>query len=158
MTQEMISASTASRVGGDQQSTRAKLTAAERANEALRLRLLGNSFRQIAEQLGYANGGGAHKAVSKALKSVTRENATELREQELQRLDMSQRAIMGQVLRGNLGAIDRFLKIIDQRAKLTGLYDSIVDTGIEEFKSVLKQWTEQLVEDESEHDEKESSE
>lgn len=143
--------------GGDRHTAAARKSTAERANEALRLRILGNSFETIAKKAGYANRSGAHKAVSRALKNITRENATELREQELQRLDIAQLAIMGQVIAGNFGAVDRLIKIVDQRAKLTGLYENVADSGVEEFKSVLREWRQSLDGDDLDDDDEESS-
>lgn len=131
-------------VGGDRHSTSARHAAAQRQNEALRLRLARMSYRQIAQRVGYANPGSAHRAVEKALKSIPRENATALRTLEVETLDAAQLAIMPQVLRGDLVAVDRLLKIIDQRARLVGLYDSTADSGVDEFKAVLIQWRRSL--------------
>ncbi|WP_434811855.1 hypothetical protein [Microbacterium sp. bgisy189] len=134
-------------VGGDRHSTSARHAAAQRQNEALRLRLARMSYRQIAQRVGYANPGSAHRAVEKALKSIPRENATALRTLEVETLDAAQLAIMPRVLRGDLVAVDRLLKIIDQRARLFGLYENTTDSGVEEFKAVLVQWRRSLVAD-----------
>jgi hypothetical protein len=50
-----------------------------------------------------------------------REPAQELITLELERLDMATRAIAHQVEKGSLRAIDRWLRIMDRRAKLLGL-------------------------------------
>jgi hypothetical protein len=126
--------------GGDRNSVSARYTAAQRADEALRLRMLRLPYRDIAKRVGYANPGSAHRAVERALKNLPRENATALRTQELEALDVAQRAIMRMVLTGHLGAIDRMLRLMDARARLAGLYAIPNDSGVDEFKTVLKAW------------------
>lgn len=130
--------------GGDRHSAPARLTAAQRADEALRLRLLRLPYRTIAERVGYASPSSAYRAVERALKNLPRENATALRDQELEALDVAQRSIMRMVLTGHLGAIDRMLRIMDSRARLAGLYAMPADTGVDEFKTVLTAWAAQI--------------
>lgn len=126
--------------GGDRNSVPARYTAAQRADEALRLRMLRVPYRDIARRVGYANPGSAYRAVERALKNLPRENATTLRTQELEALDVAQRSLMSMVLTGHLGAIDRMLRLMDARARLAGLYTVPVDSGVDEFKTVLKAW------------------
>ena len=126
--------------GGDRHSVLARSTAAQRADEALRLRMLRLSYRDIAKRVGYANPGSAYRAVERALKNLPRENATALRTQELETLDVAQRSIMRMVLTGHLGAIDRMLRLMDARARLAGLYTMPDDIGVDEVKTVLKAW------------------
>ena len=130
--------------GGDRHSAPARLTAAQRADEALRLRLLRLPYRTIAERVGYASPSSAYRAVERALKNLPRENATALRDQELEALDVAQRSIMRMVLSGHLGAIDRMLRIMDSRARLAGLYAMPAETGVDEFKTVLTAWATQI--------------
>lgn len=130
--------------GGRRNTVDARLSAKERSAKALQLRLMRHSYDTIARQLGYSNRSAARKAVEREIAAVPREPAKELREQELESLDMAQRALMPSVLAGHLGAVDRLVKIMDSRAKLTGLYENIGDSGIDEFKSVLKQWAAQI--------------
>lgn len=126
--------------GGDRNSVPARYTAAQRADGALRLRLLRVSYRDIAKRVGYANPSGAYRAVERALKNLPRENATALRTQELETLDMAQLALMPSVISGHLGAVDRLVKLMDARARLAGLYTIPSDSGVDEFKTVLKAW------------------
>lgn len=101
---------------------------AKRDLEALKLREGGMSFDDIAEVLGFANRGSAHKAFRRALEGrspsskLTREEAKQL---ELARLDNYTRALTAKASRGDLGAMDRLLKISNQRARLQGLYESV---------------------------------
>lgn len=128
------------RRGGDQASATKRLSVAERETKALKLRLMRASYDTIARELGYANKSSAHKAVERALAKVPREAAKELRAQELETLDMAQRALMPSIIAGHLGAVDRLVKLMEQRAKLTGIHENIADSGVDEFKAVLKAW------------------
>jgi hypothetical protein len=89
--------------------------------QALELRKAGVGYAAIAERLGYRTPSGAHAAVGVALKKTLQEPADDLRRLEIERLDAAQKAIWTQVIQGNQGAIDRYLKIAERRAKLLGL-------------------------------------
>lgn len=130
--------------GGDQSDARKKLSVAERESRALKLRLMRHSYDTIARELGYSHKSAARKAVERALAKVPREPAKELRAQELETLDMAQRALMPSVIAGHLGAMDRLVKLMEQRAKLTGIHENIADSGVDEFKAVLKAWAEDI--------------
>lgn len=116
------------------------MSTAERARKAMVLRAARVSYDQIAKQLGYANRSSAFNAVKRELARIPREAAKELRISELESLDVAERAIARDVANGSLQAIDRMLRIKDARARLTGLYDEQVDTGVEEVKGVLAAW------------------
>ena len=60
---------------------------AERDAQAARLRNTGLGYRQIAEQLGFADKGDAWRAVQRALTDIVREPAEQLRATEAARLD-----------------------------------------------------------------------
>lgn len=62
-------------------------TTAERDAQAASLRNTGLSYKQIAEQLGYADKGNAWRAVQRALTAIVREPAEQLRATEASRLD-----------------------------------------------------------------------
>jgi hypothetical protein len=109
--------------GGDQRTTGAKLTAAERAKAALELRLLGQSYRSIARTLGYSSPAGVHQAVTRQLRNIPRDAADALRTQELERLDVMLEANMAALLQGDLDVTLNLLRITRERARLTGLYD-----------------------------------
>ena len=98
-----------------------RVRAHDRHLQALELRKAGCTYQQIAEQLGYANAKGAHKAVASALKATLREPADALRELELARLDTMLLALWRKVQAGDEHAIDRALKISERRARLLGL-------------------------------------
>lgn len=92
-----------------------------REREALELRRAGVTYDVIAERLMYANKGGAHKAVQRALKRTLQEPADELRALELDRLERLQVAVWPKAMRGDVASIDRVLRIAERRSKLLGL-------------------------------------
>lgn len=106
--------------GEDRHSAR-RITAAERRRQALELRKAGATYDRIAQQLGFANRGGAYRAVETALREITAEPAQDVRQLELERLDALLLGLWPQARKGNQGAVDRVLRIMERRAKLLGL-------------------------------------
>ena len=98
--------------------------------QCVQLRRMGLTFAQIANQVGYANAGGAYKAFQRAYDRIIVEDVKEIRTVSLERLDYALRNIMDAVGRGSLGAIDRMLRIEERRARLLGL-DAPVKQEIE---------------------------
>jgi DNA-binding transcriptional MerR regulator len=95
----------------------------EKATKALRLREAGLTYEEIAQQLNLSNRGAAHNLVKRHLKRYVDEPAEEHLALELSRLDMLTRALSTKVAKGELGAIDRYLKVMERRAKYLGLDD-----------------------------------
>jgi hypothetical protein len=95
--------------------------AVDRHLQALELRKAGISYARIAEALGFNSPQAAWKAVNSALKKTVQEPADELRTLEVERLDAAAAAIYPSVKQGQYGAIDRWIKIMERRAKLLGL-------------------------------------
>jgi len=93
----------------------------ERQTKAVQLRAAGLSFDVIAAQLGFANRQSAHRSVKAALQGNLREAVAELRELDAERLDGLLRALYPRALKGDYGAADRVLRILERRAKLYGL-------------------------------------
>lgn len=106
---------------GNRRATAHNAEITDKERQALELRKAGASFDQIAERLGYSDRSGAHRAVSRALQSVLKEPAEELRALEAERLDRLLLAFWNDALDGDVKAADRVLRIMDQRAKLQGL-------------------------------------
>lgn len=103
--------------------TKEQATIAPRKAEALELRKAGYSFRKIAERLQISVGQ-AFKDVNNELKELAAQrldSAEELRELELERLDMWLAALDPMVQVGNEGSIRTAVKIAERRAKLLGL-------------------------------------
>lgn len=100
-----------------------RTAARQRRQQAIALRVEGNTFDQIAAALGCTRSA-AWKMVQREIDEIvrdTRADAAELRALELARLDDAQRAIWDRVEDGHLPSIDRLLRISERRAKLLGL-------------------------------------
>ena len=98
-----------------------RVQAHERQKQALQLRTAGVAYEEIAARLGYRGRSGAYAAVMRALRATLQEPADELRTLELERLDRLLLGVWGQAAKGNQGAVDRALRIMERRAKLLGL-------------------------------------
>lgn len=94
----------------------------EREAEVLRLRRGGLTFDLIAKQLNYSHASGAHKAYVNACRRIISTEVADLRQVEIDRLDMAQASIWAQVLNGDLQAINTLVRLVSERAKLLGLY------------------------------------
>jgi hypothetical protein len=121
------------------------LEGAERDREAVRLRSRGRTYVQISDELAYGGHQNARRAVKKVLSSIEQEGAEELVAVQLERLDFMYDAVLRvletehyTVSQGRLiylhedappladdspvlAAVDRLLKIENQRAELLGL-------------------------------------
>ena len=89
-------------------------------SEALRLRSLGLTFREVASHM-CCDVSTAHRRVSRALGAIPRELADEYRGLEALRLDSLQQAVWEQAIDGDLKAVDRVLSIMKRRSQLLGL-------------------------------------
>lgn len=95
-----------------------RLSAAEKQRYALELRASGATYEEVARLVGWKSVGSAHKAVMKALKDMRREPVEELRTLELARLDaMLAGGLYTRARRGDVGAIDRVLRIMETRRR-----------------------------------------
>lgn len=108
-------------MSGESKTSQRRIEAVEKQKKALDLRKAGATYGAIAKQLGYANDSGAEHAVKAALKATVQDAADSVRELELERLDALLLNMWSQVQKGNQGAVDRVLRIMERRAKLLGL-------------------------------------
>lgn len=108
-------------MSGESKTSIRRIEAKKKAAEALFLRLAGATYQDIANQLAYKNPSGAQRAVERAMLDTIQEPADKLRKLELSRLDRMQRGLWGKAIIGGTGAVDRIIKIMERRAKLTGL-------------------------------------
>lgn len=107
-----------------------RTSSAARAAEALKLRLSGLSYDDIAAQLGYRDKSGAWRAVESELTKVKRERASQVVTLDLARLDQLLTAVWNEAIGGNLAAFDRVLKVLERRARyfdLDGRADATAD-------------------------------
>ena len=88
---------------------------------AIEMRLAGHTYRAIAEATGFSGPGQVYKAISKALREQPTEDAEELLAKELATLDAMQAKLWPGVVAGNISSVDAVSRIMDRRAKLTGL-------------------------------------
>jgi hypothetical protein len=98
-----------------------RLAAVERQVAVLEWRKRGLSYSQIAARLGYRSRQAAWKAAWAGMtRTPTRPDANELA-LELARVDALFGAIYERAIRGDLGAIDAALSLMQFRARLLGL-------------------------------------
>ena len=98
----------------------------EREKKVLELRRGGLTFDLIAERVGYANASGAHKAYLSACRRIVVEDVEAIRNAEIDRLDIAQAAIWGDLVNGadaqdRARAVLALMKIMERRARLLGL-------------------------------------
>jgi len=95
--------------------------ARERDLMALQLRLRGDSWQRIADQMGFKCASQAYAVWKRAMDRTCREVADETRQLEVERLDALWRVMFAKAMTGSHQAVDRCLAIMDRRAKLLGL-------------------------------------
>lgn len=101
----------------------AKITADARRREAVALRMTGQTYAEIGAALGVSRPQAFRLVTAEIARwaAEARETIDALRALESDRLDASQAAIWPGVLKGELDAIDRFLRISARRCALLGL-------------------------------------
>lgn len=108
---------------GSRGGRRKGMTAEERAEEVqqmLHARRAGASYPAIARQFGL-NVKTVHEKVTAALRDMPKEEAAELRALEAQKLDYAETRLQGQIMVGNVGAINALVRISESRRRLLGL-------------------------------------
>lgn len=111
--------------------------AAKRDAEVLRLRESGATFQEIHEQIGVSpsTAHGIESRYLQELKELGLENIDRARSIDLQRLDKMLLGVWGKATTGNLGAIEKTLRIMERRAKLLGLDQTLPDGLIPQLTS-----------------------
>lgn len=101
--------------------------ASARRTKAVRLRMSGATYDQIAKQCGYTDKSTARKAVMRSLVAVEAESVSELRLLENARLDSDEMVLRTIIANGSnkaadrIRAIDSRLRLAARRARLNGL-------------------------------------
>lgn len=111
-------------MGNPSRTSRARIDVAKRRARLLELRRAGLTYAEIVEQhpdLGYKTTAAAAQDATRALRVVLEEPARDLLALELSRLDALTQALWAKARRGGVGEVDRLLRIMERRAKLTGL-------------------------------------
>lgn len=106
---------------GESATSPRRIEAAEKRTRALALRKGGATLDQIVAAGLYGDKGSASRAVKQALDELPNEEAAEMRALENQRLDALQAALWPAAMKGKWLAVDRVLRVMEQRAKLNGL-------------------------------------
>jgi hypothetical protein len=101
-----------------------KMSSKEKQKRAMALKLAGASYAQIAENLGYADASGAHKAVAVGMKSSLQENAGELRKIHYGRLEHMLMLVWPAVNTGDSHAVNSALQVMDRMERLYGLNEA----------------------------------
>ena len=91
--------------------------------EVFALRKAGLGYQQIADKTGMSLGGayGCVRRHLERMRSEACEMAAEIREMELERLDVIATSLWNKVVSGNEVSIDRYLKVMERRARMLGL-------------------------------------
>jgi transposase-like protein len=95
--------------------------AAERRRRAVEMSLTGYTYQAIADRLGYANRGTVYRIIKTALADHEIDSVDELRQLELDRLDLLQSSYWDQAMSGDNQAAQLVLKVMDRRGRLLGL-------------------------------------
>jgi len=106
----------------NQQTTPARLTAAQKRQKALQFRLAGYTYEQIAEVIGGSKQG-AYKHVAKALATIdddTRAYAEQVRQLEVARNERLLAAVWADALKGNLKAVERAMQLAKRITQVQG--------------------------------------
>lgn len=98
----------------------ADLDSQELTRKCLELRLAGGTLDSIGRVVGLDKSN-VSRRIKRALASIPKSEAAELRKLEDERLDVMLTSIWRQVREGHLGAVDRALRVSERRARLHGL-------------------------------------
>ncbi len=97
-----------------------RIMSQQKRRTALEMRKAGATYDAIAQAVGYKDGGGARKAVIKAMGDVIQEPVSELKVLQQERLNHMLVAIWQRVQTGDLGAMNMALSIMNKMDALAG--------------------------------------
>jgi len=95
-----------------------------RQNRALELKMAGATHAEIMVALGFKSVSGVHSALERALERDTSRVGSardEFRKISVARTERLLRALWPQAIKGDVGVIDRVMKIMERQARLLGL-------------------------------------
>lgn len=101
--------------------TRFNAAAQDRVNRAWMLRVLGASWDQVAEQVGYSTGSNACRAVREAMGELPQPQRDELRDLWRSRIEVLWRQSLRDVNQQRPGALSAGVRIAERAARLDGL-------------------------------------
>lgn len=94
--------------------------AREVENQALELRKRGYNYRQVAKALSISVGT-AHKYIQRAIDRIPAENAEQVRNLELERIDKMLTGVWERATKGDTKAILATVRLMERRARYLGL-------------------------------------
>jgi len=97
--------------------------AEDRQNQGILLIASGCTYDEVAKQLGYADRGGAYKAVQAGLKRRYQETVTqrdELIAQQMETIRLIIRGLMPKTLKGDPRSAEVMIRALERLARLTG--------------------------------------
>lgn len=97
-----------------------QVAAQARRTKAVSMALAGLSYEQIGREMGI-NTTAAREMVARTIEDTRNYQVDQLRNVENARLDRAQAAIWSEVLKGDVKAVNTFLRISERRAKMNGL-------------------------------------
>ena len=114
-------------------------TAAEKRAKAVRARMRGLQWAEVAKEAGYADGAAAYRAVAEARKAnldLMHDAVEDQRRMEIERLDALQAMAWEHAETGDLKAMELCLKFVLARAKILGLEVRPADVAIQALPGV----------------------
>ena len=123
--------------------------------EILALRLAGFSQVQIADRMDLESRD-VESLIADALENTKNRAVGEMRELENARLDRAQSAIWSDVVKGDIPAINAFLRISQQRSKINGIYApkkiemnmsirNEMESALQDLEALMSQTAEDIV-------------
>lgn len=97
------------------------ILAKERRREALRMRLAGHKYQEIADALGYKSKQTAYVAVKREMDKIPAEPAERLKDVHRMRYESLLAGVWDEATMGSVEALNAALKIMAQQEKLEGL-------------------------------------
>lgn len=91
-----------------------------RRTKAVSMALAGLSDEQVGRELGISTSG-ARELIARTLEDTRNYQVDQMRQVENARLDRAQAAIWSEVLKGDLKAINAFIRISERRSRMNGL-------------------------------------
>ncbi len=112
------------RLVGDGRRRQNPVLAAQRRTRAIQLVGAGQTYQQVADELGYKNRGTVYKIVHRALQAEQSQSVEMLRRLQVDRLDAMLSAVWDAASAGDLEAVAQASKIIMAECRLQGLIET----------------------------------
>jgi hypothetical protein len=119
----------------------------DKEQQVLMLRRQGHTWDAISQRVGYSSPSSSRDAFLRASNRIIRDDLNEVRQMEIDRLDIALSAIWHQIEAGDLLAINTMLKIMDRRSKMLALdaprrlhvQEVVPEVSVEELERKIQQ-------------------